>query len=193
MHLQCTLVLLRIMKILLTLFVLFSSSLLAVSTTDKLAMDETSFYDQTSGAELVSCSIEFFGIDNNLNILNGSFGLNYFQSENKVALLFKLIHYEANTDGSIMKMHDIQDAFFELNNYLSNDLIQIKNDKESVLVMGDTINFINKGLVSETLDQSFKIIVNYKGQTLDKVFEFSSLDQNKIFELMSCSAKMLDK
>ena len=64
---------------------------------------------------------------NNLNILNGSFGLNYFQSENKVALLFKLIHYEANTDGSIMKMHDIQDAFFELNNYLSNDLIQIKN------------------------------------------------------------------
>ena len=181
------------MKILIIIFVLFSSSLLAVSTTDKLAMDETSFYDQTSGAELVSCSIEFFGIDNNLNILNGSFGLNYFQSENKVALLFKLIHYEANTDGSIMKMHDIQDAFFELNNYLSNDLIQIKNDKESVLVMGDTINFINKGLVSETLDQSFKIIVNYKGQTLDKVFEFSSLDQNKIFELMSCSAKMLDK
>ena len=108
-------------------------------------------------------------------------------------MLFKLIHYEANTDGSIMKMHDIQDAFFELNNYLSNDLIQIKNDKESVLVMGDTINFINKGLVSETLDQSFKIIVNYKGQTLDKVFEFSSLDQNKILELMSCSAKMLDK
>ena len=148
------------MKILLTFFVLFSSSLLAVSTTDKLAMDETSFYDQTSGAELVGCNIEFFGIDNNLNILNGSFGLNYFQSENKVALLFKLVHYEANTDGSIMKMHDIQDAFFELNNYLSNDLIQIKNDKESVLVMGDTINFINKGLVSETLDQSFKIIVN---------------------------------
>ena len=69
----------------------------------------------------------------------------------------------------------------------------IKNDKGSVLVIGDTINFINKGHVSETLDQSFKVIVNYKGQTLDKVFEFSSLDQNKILELMSCSAKMLDK
>tara|TARA_B100001059_G_C17361498_1_gene345319 strand:- start:42 stop:221 length:180 start_codon:yes stop_codon:yes gene_type:complete len=58
--------------------------------------------------------------------------------------------------------------------------------------MADPMNFINKGLVSETLEHSFKVIVNYKDQTLDKVFEFSSLDQNTILELMSCSVQMLD-
>ena len=181
------------MKTLLTLFVLFfSSSVLAISTTDKLVFDETVFYDQTSGAKLVGCNIEFRGIDINFNMLIGSFGINYFDNLNKVVLLFKLIHYQANEDGSQKKMYEVKDTFFELNNYLSNDLTQIKNDKESILAMADPMNFINKGLVSETLEHSFKVIVNYKDQTLDKVFEFSSLDQNTILELMSCSVQMLD-
>ena len=181
------------MKILLTLFVLFfSSSLLAVSTTDKLAIDETSFYDQTSGAKLVGCNIEFTGIDNNLNILNGSFGLNYFENQNKTVLLFKLIHYQTNEDASETKMYNINAAFFELNNYLSSDLIELKNDKESFLAMADPLNFIEKGLYSDIDKQTFKVIVNYEGGKLDKVFEFNSLDRNKVLELMNCSIEMLN-
>ena len=180
------------MKILLTLFVLFfSSSLLAVSTTDKLAIDETSFYDQTSGAKIVGCNIEFTGIDNNLNILNGSFGLNYFENQNQTVLLFKLIHYQTNEDASETKMYDINNAFFELNNYLSNDLIELKNDKESFLAMADPLNFVENGLISYIDKQSFKVIVNYKDATLDKVFEFDSLNQTKIVELLDCSIEML--
>jgi len=171
----------------------FSSSVSAISTTDKLVADDTNFYNQTSGAELVSCSIEFFGMDSKFNVLNGSFGLNYFETENKVALMFKLQHYEINSDGSIKFSHPVKDAFFELNDYLSKDLIQVKNDNESILSIGDTMNFITAGFVSEDNIQSFKIIVNYEGKILDKVFEFSSLNYNKILEMMSCSMKMLDK
>jgi len=182
------------MKILLTLFVLFfSSSVSAISTTNKLVMDETSFYNQTSSAKLVSCSIEFFGMDNDLNVLNGSFGLNYFETEDKVVVMFKLMHYDINSDGSKKSSFPIQDAFFELNDYVSKDLLQIKNDNESVLSMGDPMNFITTGLIPDANLQSFKIIVNYKDNVLDKVFEFSSLNHDKVLEMMSCSMEMLDK
>ena len=180
------------MKILFTIFVLFSSSLLAVSTTDKLAIDETSFYDQTSGAELVGCNIEFTGVDNNLNILNGSFGINYFENQNTSVLLFKLIHYQTNEDASETKMYDINSAFFELNNYLSNDLIELKNDKESFLAFANPLNFVENGLISDGDKQSFKVIVDYKARTLDKVFEFDSLNRSKILELLDCSIEMLN-
>ena len=114
----------------------------------------------------------------------------YFEKTNNV--YFNSIGI-INSDGSIKFSHPVKDAFFELNDYLSKDLIQVKNDNESILSIGDSMNFITAGFVSEDNIQSFKIIVNYEGKILDKVFEFSSLNYNKILEMMSCSMKMLDK
>jgi len=86
----------------------------------------------------------------------------------------------------------MEKAFLELNNYLSSDLKLVKNDNESLLTMGDPMNFLSKGLAGRD-PVLFKIIVNYKKNEMDKVFEFSSLDNSKLIELSKCALEMLDQ
>ena len=181
------------MKTLISIFVvLFSTNVFAISTTDKLSFDETEFYNQSSGTKLISCAIEYFGMDNNLNILNGSLGLSLFEDVDQVPVMFKLKHYSVNTDGTKKSSIPIEEAWFELNDYISNDLKAVKNDEGSFLSIGGGVSFVAQALaINYDQEPILKIIVSYKQGGIDKVFEFSSLTNQKLEELLMCSLKML--
>jgi hypothetical protein len=101
--------------------------------------------------------------------------------------LFDFLFY-INSDGT-PKFLPMREARFELNDYISYDLIPIPHhDNENVFrSTGDYKNFLIQGVaLLDKQEPIFKIFVGLSAKEKDKVFEFNSLTNNILGQFLDC-------
>jgi len=175
----------KILTLILFLLIIISKPSFAFSTTDKLFKDTTEFKQHLSEGNVEACEIYFSGMDYNKNILQGSISV-LFNNSNPMTL-FDLLFY-TNSDGT-PKFLPMREVRFELNDYISYDLISIDHsfNESAFRSIGDYKNFLIQGVALLNKQKPiFKIFVGLGEREKDKVFEFNSLTNNTLGKFLDC-------
>jgi len=104
----------RLSKTIIAAFILPALAVGAeISETNHVLEGKTNFYTQSSAGAIITCGIEFDGIDKNLNYFSGSYNITYFERHGPLPF-FKIRSSNINLNGA-PRINTIINAWIQSN------------------------------------------------------------------------------
>ena len=177
----------------LLIFLLANDALgVEISITDELVESEIGFYTQSEGGELITCGVEFSGIDSNLYYFTGSYGFIYFEDRGPVPIL-KVKSIKLDLDGT-RERKKIKKAWLKSTSAstLSGTWVAGNQGESFLLVGGDVLE--GSDLYYDIIDgEDVKIGYLHEGNSIDRVYRLKRFTDNGDKASIACISEMTER
>jgi len=183
-------------KILLTILIIIYSSLTfsdeAISVSTELRKSDIEFYSQSNAGRLITCGVEFSGIDKDLNYFSGSYSVLYL-GNGDISPIFKLKSMTINGSNDIKK-NKLKSIWLKSPNYstLSTSWFSKQSD-ESIISATDNPDEGIKLYIDITKGEEIKIGYLRENSVIDSVYMLKTYPNTNIEKAKDCLMSIIQE
>ena len=160
-----------------------------ISVSNKLQKSDIEFYSQSSNGKLITCGIEFSGIDNNLNYFSGSYSILYLGNGN-ISPMLKMNSIKIHENGN-KETHSLQNFWIKSKNQSTLATSWESNRKDNTIIFTDHNH--DEGIIlyiEITRGEETKIGYLKNGATIDSIYELKRYPKNSQEKAKECLMEM---
>ena len=181
-------------KIIFTILISAYSSLSfsdeAISVSGELQESDIEFYSQSNAGRLITCGVEFSGIDKNLNYFSGSYAVIYLGNGN-ISPIFKLKSMTIKGSKKIIN-NKLKNIWLKSPNYSTLSTSWVSNQSDESIV--STSNNSDEGIklyIDITKGELIKIGYLRENSVIDSVFILKTYPNTDIEQAKECLMTMI--